>query len=153
MAQPSVGAAAPDFALTGTPGPREYRLSDYRGQVVVLAFYPADNTPVCTTQLTSYEADLGQFTEFDAQLLAISPQSLESHEAFAAKNGLTLPLLADEDKGVGRSYGILGPVGFYRRSVFVVDPGGVVRYAHRATAGLTFRKTPELLAAVRDAAR
>jgi peroxiredoxin Q/BCP len=60
-------------------------------------------------------------------------------------------LLADTDKAVGESYGILGPLGFYRRSAFVIDGEGVVRYAHRAVAGLTFRSTEELVAAVRAA--
>jgi peroxiredoxin len=152
-----VGDAAPDFRLPGTDGTpaghRDYTLSEYAGQPVVLVFYPGDNTPVCTRQLNSYTEDIDAFQAVDAQVLAISPQSVESHDAFSDdQGGFAFPLLADVGKQVGRRYGILGPVGFYRRSVFVVDPGGVVRHAHRAVAGLGFRPTDELVAAV-DAAR
>jgi peroxiredoxin Q/BCP len=85
-------------------------------------------------------------------VLAISPQSVESHDGFSCKQGgFGFPLLADEDKSVGQSYGIVGPLGFYRRSVFVVDGDGMIRYLHRATAGLTFRPTRELVEAVKRA--
>jgi peroxiredoxin len=145
-----VGDLAPDFTLEGT-GDRLYSLSDYKGQAVVLVFYPGDNTPVCTMQLNTYSSDIGQFEDLGAQMLAISPQGVESHEAFSAVHGFTFPLLADTEKSVARTYGILGPVGFYKRSVFVVDREGRIRYAHRATAGLTFKKTDELVQAVRAA--
>jgi peroxiredoxin Q/BCP len=148
---PSVGDVAPDFTLPGTGG-RSYSLSEYRGQPVVLVFYPGDNTPVCTKQLTSYTTDIGQFDGVGAQVLGISPQSVESHEGFAAKHGFKFPLLADTDKRVAGLYGTLGPLGYPRRSVFVVDAEGMVRYAHRAIAGLTFRSTDELVRAV-EAAR
>jgi peroxiredoxin Q/BCP len=143
----TTGDAAPDFTLPGT-GDRSYSLSEYRGQPVVLVFYPGDNTPVCTKQLTSYTENIGQFAEVGAQVLAISPQSVESHEGFAAKHGFTFPLLADTDKKVAALYGTLGPLGFPRRSVFVVDGEGVIRYVHRAIAGLTYRSTDELIRAV-----
>jgi peroxiredoxin Q/BCP len=152
----SVGQSAPDFELPGTDGSpeghRDYTLAEYKGQPVVLVFYPGDNTPVCTRQLNSYTADIDEFRSVDAQVLAISPQSVDSHDGFSAnQGGFAFPLLADTDKAVGRTYGILGPVGFYRRSIFVVDGGGTVRYAHRAVAGLTFRPTDELIDAVRAA--
>ena len=118
---PKVGDQAPDFELPGTEG-RNYSLSEYRGQPVVLVFYPGDNTPVCTRQLNEYTSDIDKFAEVGAQVLAISPQSVESHEGFSCKQGgFGFPLLADEDKAVGIAYGIIGPVGFYRRSVFVID--------------------------------
>ena len=149
----SVGDPAPDFTLPGTDGTpaghRDYTLSELRGQPVVLAFYPGDNTPVCTRQLNSYTADIDQFRDVDAAVLAISPQTVESHDAFSAdQGGFAFPLLSDVDKAVGRRYGILGPVGFYRRSIFVVDADGIVRYAHRAVAGLWFRPSDEVVAAV-----
>jgi thioredoxin-dependent peroxiredoxin len=147
----ALGEIAPDFSLPGTGG-RSYSLSEYRGQPVVLVFYPGDNTPVCTKQLTSYTENIGQFAGAGAQVLAISPQSVESHEGFAAKHGFTFPLLADTDKKVAGLYGTLGPLGYPRRSVFVVDGDGVVRYVHRAIAGLTYRSTDELVRAV-EAAR
>lgn len=142
-----IGEPAPDFSLPATGG-RTITLSSLRGQPVVLVFYPGDGTPVCTVQLNSYNDDLGQFEDLGAQILGISPQDVASHEAFAAKHGFSFPLLADRGKLVGEVYGVLGPVGFYRRSIFVVDAAGVVRYAHRARAGLTYRRTDELVAAV-----
>jgi len=151
-----VGRPAPAFALEGSDntdeGRRTYSLEEYRGQVVVLVFYPGDNTPVCTRQLNAYTNDIDQFAEVGAQLLAISPQSVTSHDEFSCKQGgFGFPLLADVDKVVGEAYGILGPLGFYRRSVFVIDVEGIVRWAHRAVAGLTFRPTQELLDAIRAA--
>lgn len=149
----NIGEIAPDFQLPGTGG-RTYSLAEYRGQPVVLVFYPGDNTPVCTRQLNEYTSDIDKFAEAGAQVLALSPQSVESHEGFScSQGGFGFPLLADEDKAVGTAYGIIGPVGFYRRSVFVVDGEGVVRYAHRAVGGMTFRPTEELVAAVRAATR
>lgn len=141
------GEPAPDFTLPGTGG-RDYTLSEYRGRPVVLAFYPGDETPVCITQLTSYNNDLSQFDALGAQLLGISPQDVDSHERFAANRGFEFPLLADVDKKVAETYGTLGPLGFYRRSVFVIDAGGMVRYAHRSISGATFKPSKELLAAV-----
>lgn len=157
MAPPRIGkgAPAPDFILPGTGG-RDYSLAEHRGRPVVLVFYPGDDTPVCTMQLTDYTTDIGRFDQLGAQVLAISPQDVESHERFAERHGFGFPLLADTDKTVARAYGVLGPVGFYRRSVFIVDGSGVVRYAHRATAGLTYRPVDELvevLAATADPAR
>ena len=151
-----VGAPAPDFTLAGSDntdaGRRDYSLSEYRGQPVVLVFYPGDSTPVCTRQLNSYTEDIDSFTEAGAQVLAISPQSVASHDDFSCKQGwFAFPLLADTDKAVGEAYGILGPLGFYRRSAFVIDAQGIIRYAHRAVAGLTFRSTEELVAAVKAA--
>ena len=145
------GDPAPDFTLPGTGG-RDYTLSEYRGQPVVVVFYPGDATPVCTEQLNQYTADVEKFTEVGAQVLAISPQSVESHEGFACKQqGFGFPLLADTEKIVGDAYGILGPLGFYRRSAFVIDAAGIIRYAHRSLTGITFRPTDELVAAVKAA--
>lgn len=145
-----VGDVAPDFTLPSTAG-GTVSLADHRGRPVVLAFYPADDSPVCTTQLRSYDDDLAEFENLDAVVLGISPQTVESHDRFAEKHGFRFPLLADTDKSVGDAYGVLGPVGFYRRSVFVIDGSGVVRYAHRAIAGLRYRPASELVAAVKEA--
>lgn len=152
MAPPrlGVGDPAPDFTLEGT-GDREYTLSEYRGQPVVLVFYPGDNTPVCTMQLNTYSSDISEFDELNAQVLAISPQSIESHEQFTNVHDFGFPLLADTDKSVGRAYGVVGLVGFYKRSIFVIDAAGVIRFLHRAGAGLTFRRTDELVAEVKAA--
>jgi peroxiredoxin Q/BCP len=152
-----VGEPAPPIELPGTDGTdagrRIYTLAELAGQPVVVVFYPGDGSPVCTRQLTTYTRDIDEFREVGAQVLAISPQSVESHESFSCtQGGFAFPLLADEDKAVGAAYGVLGPLGFYRRSAFVVDGAGILRYAHRAVAGLTFRPTEELVAAVRSSA-
>lgn len=141
----SVGDTAPDFTLPGTGG-QDYALNDFGGQPVVLVFYPGDDTPVCTKQLNSYNNDIEQFTEMNAQVIGISAQDVSSHEGFANKHGFTFPLLADVDKRVASLYGTLGPIGFPRRSVFIIDTAGIVRYAHRAMAGLTYRPVKELVA-------
>lgn len=147
----SIGDLAPDFTLPGTGG-RDYTLSSYRGQPVVLVFYPGDDTPVCTKQLNSYNNELSAFDTVGAQVLAISAQDVSSHEEFSSKHGFQFPLLADTDKTVAGLFGTVGPLGYPRRSVFVIDAQGIIRYAHKAIAGLTFRPVEELVAAV-EAAR
>ncbi|SHE31969.1 peroxiredoxin Q/BCP [Ferrithrix thermotolerans DSM 19514] len=144
-----VGDPAPQFSLLGTGG-KTYCLSDFRGHPLVLAFYPEDFSPICTAQLNSYSSATSDFQELNATVLGISPQSLESHDEFSRRLNLTFPLLADVDKEVAIAYDVLGPLGFYRRSVFVVDAQGVIRYAHRTRAGLSFRSSGELLDVVRS---
>lgn len=145
-----VGDKAPAFTLPGTAG-KSYSLSDYAGQPVVLVFYPGDNTPVCTKQLNAYNDEMSEFDSVGAQVIGISSQDVASHDEFSGKHGFTFPLLADTDKEVSKQYGILGPLGFPRRSVFVIDGQGVVRYVHRALAGLSYRPVDELVAAVEKA--
>ncbi len=145
-----IGDRAPDFTLAGSGG-GTYSLADYAGHPVVIVFYPGDDTPVCTKQLNSYNNDLSEFEQVGAQILAISAQDVASHDKFSGKHGFGFPLLADADKAVAALYGTLGPLGFPRRSVFVVDAGGIIRYAHRAIAGLTFRPVSELVQAVKNA--
>jgi len=144
-----VGDRAPQFTLPGTAPDggtvHDYSLSDFAGQPVVIAFYPGDDTSVCTKQLNDYNDGMERFNDLDAQILGISSQDLDSHERFSSKYGFKFPLLADTDKAVAREYGTLGPIGFPRRSVFVVDGSGVIRYAHRAIAGLTYRPASELI--------
>lgn len=153
----AVGDPAPDFTLPATEGMpstrRDITLSALRGQPVVLVFYPADASPVCTIQLTTYTNDIGRFADVGAQVLALSPQSVEAHERFARiMGGVGFPLLADEGKEVAAAYRVLGPVGFYKRSVFVLDAQGTIRWAHRSTAGLTFKPVAEIVEAI-EAAR
>ena len=139
-----VGDRAPDFTLPGT-GDREYSLRDLLGRPIVLVFYPGDDTPVCTKQLNAYNDGLEQFEALDAQVVGISAQGVESKDAFSDKHGFEFPLLADTDKQVAAAYGTLGPIGFPRRSIFIIDRDGIIRYAHRAIAGLTFRPVAELI--------
>ena len=146
----SIGDQAPDFSLPGT-GNQQYALSAYKGKTVVLVFYPGDNTPVCTKQLCSYNNEMSEFDSVGAQVVGISSQDVASHDEFSGKHGFSFPLLADVDKSVSKQYGIIGPLGLPRRSVFVIDGSGVVRYVHRALVGLSFRPVEELVAAVEKA--
>jgi peroxiredoxin Q/BCP len=147
MAKLAEGDPAPDFELPGTGG-RTYRLSDYRGKGVVLAFYPGDFTPSCTAQFCSYRDNSDQLEELGVDVLGISPQSLDSHDRFTQRFGLNVPLLADEDKSVCRAYGILGPGGFVRRSVFVIDGDLAVRHSHVSLIGATYDDVDDLERAV-----
>jgi thioredoxin-dependent peroxiredoxin len=150
----SVGGEAPDFELAGVDGATgeelTWRLSHYRGQPVVLVFYPADNSPVCTKQLESYTREIASFDELDAVVLALSPQTVESHREFAsARGGFAFPLLADVDKAVAREYGVLGLLDLYRRCTFVIDGDGKVAWIHRYVGpGMNYRSADELVAAV-----
>ena len=143
----SIGDIAPDFTLPATGG-TTVSLSSFRGQPVVLVFYPGDDTPVCTKQLNSYNNELSAFEGVGAQVLALSAQDVSSHDQFSSKHGFGFPQLADTDKAVASLYGTVGPLGFPRRSVFVINAEGVITYAHRAIAGITYRPVSELVAAV-----
>ena len=145
-----VGSQAPNFSLPGT-GDKNYSLSQFRGVTVVLVFYPGDSTLVCTKQLCSYNNDLAQFEKVGAQVLAISHQNMTSHDKFADKHKFGFPLLSDPDKKVLNDYGVVGFAGLPRRSVFVIDPNGVVKYVHRALAGVTYRPVKELIEVIANA--
>ena len=140
---PQVGEAAPDFELPGTDGP--FRLSDHRGERVVLLFYPGDNTPVCTKQFCSYRDRPEDFASLAATVVGISAQDIASHENFVAKNALTVPLLADVDKTVAAAYGADGA--FTQRAVIVVDEQGIVRY-RRDLAPIEYPSVDDLKTAI-----
>jgi peroxiredoxin Q/BCP len=149
---PETGQVPPDFTLPGielADGEAirsEYTLSQQRGKPIVLAFYPGDNTTVCTRQLCSYTSGLENFTGFGAAVWAISPQGLASHERFARKYDLAFPLLTDEGLTVARQYGITLAGAGVRRSVFVIDANGVLQWKQVTLVGLTF-PTAETIAA------
>jgi peroxiredoxin Q/BCP len=143
MAKVDVGDPAPDFELPGTDS-RTYRLSDLRGEWVILAFYPGDFTPVCTRQFCSYRDGGDHLDELGVEVLGISPQSVDSHERFRRKHHLTIPLLADEKRDVVRTYGVLAPGGLIRRSIFIIDPEGVIRFRHLALLGLHYKDVADL---------
>ena len=146
MAKAREGDPAPDFELPGSGG-KTYRLSDYRGRKLVLAFYPGDFTPVCTKQFSSYRDEGERLAAIDAVVLGISPQSVESHERFIAEKGLNVPLLADEDKAVARAYGIVaGPL--VRRATFVIDEEGTIRHRSVTAVGLSFATVGDIEEAV-----
>jgi peroxiredoxin Q/BCP len=143
---PEVGQAAPDFTVPGIENGvrRDYTLSEYRGRRVVLAFYPGDDTPGCTKQMCSYRDEFEVFQGVEAVLLGISPQDVDSHEKWAKKRNLQFPLLADADRVVAKQYGVAAPVIGIRRSVFVIDGEGVVRYKDMKLIGATFEKADKL---------
>ena len=147
MAKLSIGSEAPSFELAGT-GSKTYRLSDYAGTGVILAFYPGDFTPVCTKQFCSYRDDGDRIEALGLPMLGISPQTVESHERFAEQHGLGIPLLYDEGKRVARAYGAVGPGGFVRRSIFLVGADGRVGYRHVALFGLRYQDVGDLERAV-----
>jgi len=162
MAKVDVGDQAPDFELPGTGG-KTYRLSDYRGRKVILAFYPGDFTAVCTKQFCSYRDEGERLGNLGADVLGISPQSVDSHERFTEEKGLNVPLLADVDLAVGKRYGVTGWLGpfarftelkeapggrYMMRGIFVVNAEGVVRYRHVSRTGSTFQTVDDLERAV-----
>ncbi|HLM49854.1 MAG TPA: peroxiredoxin [Solirubrobacteraceae bacterium] len=148
MSAPRVGERAPDFTLEGTDGP--FTLSEHLGERVVLLFYPGDETPVCTKQFCSYRDRADDMAALDATVVGVSSQSLESHEAFRAKHGLTVPLLADPGGRVAKAYGAHRPVVGTRRAVVVVDTEGVVGHRHDHTLGVDFQSVDELARALAE---
>ena len=139
---PDVGDPAPDFALHGTYG--RFKLSDHRGQRVILLFYPGDNTPVCTRQFCSYRDNAEAFAALDATVVGISAQNVDSHESFTAEHGLNVPLLADEGGAVAKDYGAWAPVIGTKRAAIIVDEEGIVRYRHDHLFGLNFQTVDDL---------
>jgi peroxiredoxin Q/BCP len=144
LSGPSTGDRAPDFELQGTDGP--FRLSDHRGERVVLLFYPGDNTPVCTKQFCSYAARPDDMRDLPATVVGISAQGLESHQEFQSKHSIPVPLLADTDRAVAKSYGATAPVVGTRRAVIVVDEDGIIRHRHVHRLGLDFQTVDEIRA-------
>jgi len=132
------GSPAPEFTLKTTPD-QSVSLSDFRGQPVILAFYPADWSPVCGDQMALYNEILPEFRRYQAELLGISVDGAWCHSAFATDRKLHFPLLADfEPKGaVARAYGVYRPSdGFCERALFVIDADGVIRWSHVSPVGV-----------------
>jgi peroxiredoxin Q/BCP len=142
---PQVGELAPDFELPGTDGP--FKLSERRGERVVLLFYPGDNTPVCKAQFCSYRDRPDEFAALGATVVGISSQDLSSHQGFIDKNSLTVPLLADVDGTVARAYGAHGRMGT-KRAAIVIDEHGIVRHRHDHLLGLDYQSVDDLKAAL-----
>jgi len=132
------GSVAPGFTLFATPD-QTLSLSELKGSPVILAFYPADWSPVCGDQMTFYNQILPEFTKSGARLLGISVDGVWCHEAFAAERKLHFPLLADfEPKGdVARSYGVYREKeGTTERALFVIDAEGIVRWSYVSPVGI-----------------
>jgi peroxiredoxin Q/BCP len=139
---PQLGDLAPDFELDGTDG--RFKLSDYRGERVVLLFYPGDFTPVCTKQMCSYSDRWEDFAKLDATLVGISAQSVERHHQFQSMHDIPMPLLADVDRSVAKAYGVSQPILGTRRAVFVLDEDGRIAYRHVHLLGLDFQTVDDL---------
>src|SRR6476469_526206 len=134
----SPGDAAPDFELPATPD-QKVMLSDFRGQPVILAFYPEDWSPVCSDQLGLYQAVLPEFQKFNAVLIGVSVDSVWSHLAFAKDRNLHFPLLSDfEPKGeVARTYQVYRTrEGTTERALFVIDADGIIRWSYVSPVGV-----------------
>src|SRR5216117_2562129 len=132
------GKKAPNFSLNSTPD-QKVSLSDFRGQPVVLAFYPADWSPVCTDQLSLYAEVMPEFKKHNAELLGISVDNIWSHLAFSKDRKLNFPVLADsEPKGdISRKYGAFKEkIGESARALFVIDEQGIVRWSHLSPDGV-----------------
>ena len=147
----NAGESVPDFTLKDGEG-RDWRLSDHRGRVVVLLFYPGDETPVCTRQMCSVRDNWEQYQETGAEVVGISTDSVESHRKFAEHHRLPLRLLSDPDRRVAETFGAKSWLpGRAARAVVVIDAEGRVRH-NRAQALSLFRpKDDEVLAAIREA--
>ncbi|HVH38890.1 MAG TPA: redoxin domain-containing protein [Gemmatimonadaceae bacterium] len=129
----AAGTIAPDFSLRATGDSDRWSLSEHRGRPVVLVFYPADWSPVCSDQLALYNELLPEFERSDATVLGISVDGYWCHAAFADNRKLQFPLLADfEPKGgTARAYGAYDEkVGTAERALFVIDGDGVIRWSY-----------------------
>ena len=144
--EPNVGQQAPDFALPGTDG--QFKLSEHRGERVVLLFYPGDNTMVCTKQFCSYRDRPEEFASLHATVVGISSQDVDSHHDFIERNGLTVPLLADVGSEVAEAYGVKGGPYGTKRAVIVIDEEGIVRHRHDHLLGLDYQSVDELKSAL-----
>ncbi len=146
-----VGSPAPDFALTDGDG-NPWRLSDHHGKVVILLFYPGDETPVCTRQMCSVRDRWQDYEATGAEVVGISTNSVESHKSFAEHHDLPLRLLADVDRSVADLYGAKSLIpGKVARSVFVIDAEGVIRYRDVRPIGLLRPKDDEIIKAIQAA--
>lgn len=142
----TVNDEAPGFCLQSDSG-EEYCLSDHMGQRVLLVFYPANNTAVCTAQLCEYRDGIESFADLGVSVVGISSDDLESHRDFRSKHKLPFVLVSDPDLEVAKSYGCKGALGM-KRAVFLVDEEGLVRYAHVEALALFRRRTDELIEAI-----
>ena len=147
----AVNNPAPDFTLKDGNG-AEWRLSDHRGKVVVLLFYPGDETPVCTSQMCSVRDRWEDYVATGAEVVGISSDSIESHKKFAEHHSLPLRLLSDSERAVAKQYGALSLIpGRVARSVFVIDARGILRYSDVRPIGLFKPKDDATIAAIKAA--
>ena len=145
-----INEPAPDFSLPDGNG-EQWRLSDHRGRVVVLLFYPGDETPVCTKQLCSVRDRWEDYQATGAEVVGISSDSVESHQKFAEHHDLPLRLLSDSERKVATLYGARSFIpGRVARSVFVIDAQGILRYSDVRPVGLIRPKDDAIIAAIKE---
>ncbi len=144
-----IGEDAPDFTLKDGDG-NDWTLSEQRGKTVVLLFYPADNSPVCTAQMCSVRDNWSDYAGSGAEVVGISTDSAESHKKFAENHELPLKLLADDRSEVIRKYGVSSWIpGKSARAVVVIDKNGVIRHHKTETISLFRPNDEDVLAAIR----
>jgi peroxiredoxin len=142
-----IGQKAPDFTLPSDRG--DITLSRYQGKTnVLLAFYPGDFTPVCTSEMQCFADDWKKFRELGAEILGVSTDPIEKHIEFSKKLGLEFPLLSDRNKEVSLLYGVAGLFGS-KRAYFIIDINGIVAYKHVEFLPVFKREDSELLVALR----
>jgi thioredoxin-dependent peroxiredoxin len=149
--QAVINSPAPEFVLPDGGG-NQWRLSDQRGKVVVLLFYPGDETPICTAQLCSVRDRWDDYLATGAEVVGISSDSVESHRKFAQHHNLPLRLLSDSDGSVSGLYGARSLIpGKVARSVFVIDAQGILRYSDVRPLGLFKPKDDKTIEAIKAA--
>ena len=147
----TINAPAPDFTLKDGNGD-DWRLSDHRGKIVALLFYPGDETPVCTRQMCSVRDRWEDYAATGAEVVGISTNSVESHKSFAEHHELPLRLLSDTDRKVADMYGAQSLIpGKVARSVFVINRAGVITHRDVRPLGLFRPKDDDTIAAIKAA--
>jgi thioredoxin-dependent peroxiredoxin len=147
----NVGESAPDFALPDGEG-QTWRLSEHRGETVVLLFYPGDNTPVCTKQMCSVRDKWSDYVATGARIVGISTDTVESHKGFAAKHSLPFPLLADPGEEVIRAYGVRSWLPHRSaRAVVIINSDGIVSYKKVQPLSLFPPRDDRIIAAIKEA--
>jgi len=132
----AVGTKAPDFTLPASSVPEGETVSvaDYKGQNVVLVFYPRDKTPGCTKQLCALQDEFAEFKDLNCAILASNFGSLASHESFAQKYGYQFPILVDAEKSMASEYSVLKEDGGMQRTVYIIDKNGIIAFGEQGMA-------------------
>ncbi|PPD47468.1 MAG: peroxiredoxin [Methylobacter sp.] len=154
MTSPSIGTAVPDLELAAT-GAKTVKFSDYRGQFVLLYFYPKDNTPGCTTEGQAFRDAIGQFTALNTVILGVSRDSVKMHEGFKCKHEFPFDLLSDPEEQLCNLFDVIKQKNMYgkqvrgiERSTFLLDPNGVLVHEWRKVKVKTH--CDEVLATIRQ---